>query len=445
MKCKSLVLLLLLPLSITVFSQEKYDFPTIDKITYQQYLDKDWENLIHTSNKALKNGVDFYYLQVRTGIAYYETKHYALAVKYFENAYSQNNDDELIQEYLFFSYLYSGRFDDARYFGSKLNQVLKDKLLIQTEYPLVRAIYLDTKHDINKDYTYVPTGNELVYQKNVKNQSYYNFSLEHWIGKRFTIFHGYSNIGITNEVFEVDINIPPIYKEFVYQHEYYISLKSYIAKGTSVTGGVHYLYTNYLAPDPNSRMSGNERWGTKSSSLLYDTTENAFAVSLNITKQFSIVNVSFGISMANLNNSLQLQPELSLKVYPLGNPVFFVTCKADYLIEKSNSVFKYYPILKPGIGIGFLKYSWFEPSISFGNLHNYTEYNAFIANNDIDHVFTKYEGLLNIGLFKGKFNLFFKYQYNIKNNTFYINGIENTIPYINHSITGGLKWYFNKK
>jgi hypothetical protein len=423
-------------------AQEKLNYPSVDKITYDQYLAKDWKNLIKTAKKSLDADIDFYYLQVRTGIAYYELKQYARAVKYFENAYKQNPEDQLIQEYLYFAYLFAGRYDDARAFKSKMSTGLKERLVISDKNPTIKALYLDTKHDINEDYMVTPLPGDLLYQKGVLNQSYYNVSLEHWIGNKITIFHGYSNLGITNGIKDYHLDMPPLYKEYLIQHEYYLSLKANIAKGTFLIGGFHFMYSDYSAPDPTTTTVRSGRWGALSGSALYAYTEQSISGSLGFIKQFSIFNISGATSISNLNQNLQFQPELSFRIYPLGSQAFFMSAKALYLIEKEDSIWSYNPAVRPGLGVSFLKYSWLELSATFGDIRNYTELNSFIANNDLDKLTRRYEALLNIGLNKGKLNLFVKYQYNSKTNTFELNGINTYQPYISQTIAGGIKWYF---
>ncbi|MCD4791881.1 MAG: tetratricopeptide repeat protein [Bacteroidales bacterium] len=441
MRINYIIILILFFSSFSAIAQETINYPAIDKKTYEQYLSKDWKALIKTGKQSLKNNINFYYLQVRMGIAYYELKRYPKAVKYFENAFTQNKNDELIQEYLYFSYVFSGRYEDARVLTGKFKRQLKEKLNISAEHPFISAFYLETKHDISDDYKYIPQIFETVSQKVVSDQSYYNASLEHLIGGKISIFHGYSNVGIKNLITDDDIDLPPVYEENIAQNEYYFSLKAQIAKGTSLSGGFHFLHTKYNASDPNPVSAG--RWGSTSYTL-YKFSENSFVASLNLSKQFSILKITAGASVANLNLNFQFQPELSLRLYPFGNLKIYSDSKFAYLIENAGSIQNLNPIFKQSIGINFLKYSWFEPAVTIGNMVNYTSYNAFIVNNDVDIIKQKYEALLNFGLAKGRFNLFFKYQYNIKENTFEINGVDNQKEYVNQSITGGIKWYFKK-
>ena len=438
MKISILTIILSFFIVSSVNAQEIINYPNVDTKTYEQYLNKDWKNLVKTGKQSLKKNIDFYYLQVRMGIAYYELRKYPKAVKYFKNAHKQKPNDELIQEYLYYSYLFSGRYADARVLAGSFNINLKRKIKIKAEHTFINAIYFDTKHDINDDYQQHPDLGETIKQIVVANQSYYNISLEHLVGNKITIFHGYSNINIVNHIADNNLNLPPLYEENVYQNEYYFSLNAQIANGFNLSGGAHLLNTRYFAPDPNASFGG--RRG--SAYPLYNYSENSFATSLYLSKFFNVYKITAGVSVANMNSSLQIQPEINLCIYPLGNSKLYTDSKAIYLMNFDNNSQINSPIFRQSIGINFLKYSWFEPSFTYGNMKNYTSYNAFIANNDLDMIKQKYEVLLNIGLAKGRINLFFKYQYNIKENIYEINNVENYANYVNQSITGGLKLYF---
>ncbi len=439
---KTFLIFVFFYLSLTSVAQESINYPSIDKKTYQQYLNKDWKDLIKTGKNSLKNNIDFYYLQVRMGIAYYELKKYANAVKYFEKAYLANKNDELIQEYLYFSYIFIGRYEDARVLSDKFKRNLKEKLKISAENPFIKALYLETKFDFNDDYKQLPQFGELIDQTSVLNKSYYNISLQHDIGSKTSIFHGYSNIGITNLIITDELVDVKTYEEKVFQNEYYFSLKYQIAKGTNISVGFHYLRTNYKASIPSSTSSG--RWGNNSDISLYNYSENYFAASFNISKQFSIFNINAGASISNLNKAKQIQPIINVKLYPFGNKKLYTNSTIMYILgDDENSNLKH-PILKQSIGIAFLKYSWFEPSITYGDMKNYTLYNVMIANNDINIVKQKYEALVNFGINKGKFNIFLKYEFNKKENHYTINHVDVNTQYINQAITGGIKWYFQK-
>ncbi len=440
MKNFLLLIILISALHTSLFSQE-INVTSVDKETYSQYLAKDWKGLIKTGKNSLKNNIDFYYLQFRMGIAYYELKKYAKAVKYFENVYSKTPDDETIQEYLYYSYLFSGRFDDARLLAASFTRKLKDKLHIESEYPFIHALYVATKQDINENHEYIPETGESVKQEIVVSESWYNISTEHSAGKRLTFFQGYSKLNIEHKSKNNDPDLPSVYSEYINQNEYYFSAKYHAAKGLNVSAGIHLLRTSYYAPDPQqSTMFGRRQVN----SALYYYSENAAAASINISKSFSIFNTTFETSVSNLNNKFQIQPSLSFRIYPFGNNNFYTETKGIYLSEKENTIFSYHPVFKQSFGFRFLKYSFISPSITYGDLKNFTQYNSFIVNNDLDKIKFRFENYINFGLAKGRFNIFLNYQYNEKENTFEINGTETNKQYTNQTITAGIKWYFSK-
>ena len=76
----------LLLFSIKGIAQEKVDYQFIDSITYRYYLEKNWKELVDVSKTGLKNDIDYYYLRMRTGIAYFEQGNYLKAEKQFKKA-----------------------------------------------------------------------------------------------------------------------------------------------------------------------------------------------------------------------------------------------------------------------------------------------------------------------------------------------------------------------
>ena len=59
-------------------AQDTINSATVEQKSYQLYLDKKWPELIKFGNKAIHLGYDYFYLQMRIGIAYYEKKNYSL-------------------------------------------------------------------------------------------------------------------------------------------------------------------------------------------------------------------------------------------------------------------------------------------------------------------------------------------------------------------------------
>ncbi len=436
MKMKKVILLaLLISLGTGIYAQEIINVPTIDKLTYEQYQKKEWAQLIETGKKSLDNDIDFYYLQLRMGIAYYELKKYSLAIKYFENAHKHNKKDDIVLEYLYYTYIFSGNYDDARTLSPYMSEKLYEKLKIGS-HAMVYSLYFDTKHNFNKNIIIEPEVGEIVEQIAVKNQSYYNISLEHLFGKRVRIYHGFSHLQIANEVQEIPHDLlESRYKEDIKQNEYYFSMKILIAKQTTLNTAVHFISSTFSSIDEaNSRRNR--------PSYFYNYKIKSFAGSMMLTKNFPYFSSSIGSGLSTLNGNFQVQPEANIIIKPKANNTLQLNSKFIYHIENNNEYYTYTPIFKQAIGIAVTKNLYIEPSATFGRLFNFTEYNAMIANNDLDIIKQRYEALFSYNSNNQKVNLFVKYSYNLKENKYKINSIPYSQDYINQSITGGIKWYF---
>jgi len=93
-------------------AQDKKGFAWYDKITYEAYLKGDWKEVITTGKEALREGIDYYYLRMRLGIACFSRKKYQQAIPHFRKALEYSKGDVVALRYLYYSYLYSGRDAD---------------------------------------------------------------------------------------------------------------------------------------------------------------------------------------------------------------------------------------------------------------------------------------------------------------------------------------------
>lgn len=55
-------------------SQEELNSAIVEQKSYQLYVDKNWSELIKYGNMAINKGYDYFYMQMRVGIALYEKK-----------------------------------------------------------------------------------------------------------------------------------------------------------------------------------------------------------------------------------------------------------------------------------------------------------------------------------------------------------------------------------
>ncbi len=433
---KLMYIFILLFITNKSIAQTTITVPSVDKETYELYLAKDWNKLIKTGKKALNNGIDFYYLNYRMGIAYYEKQNYIQAIKYFKNIYKTNPDDDIVKEYLYYSYLFAGRYDQARNLGYYFTDKMKTRLGIRTINPFFSSVELAYKIDFIDDYSYDKQLDEDVEQQINQKLTWYGFGLEHLGGAKTTIMGAYSKVNIESFNYDIDPDLPEEYIGDVAQNQYYISLKQYLGSGFSTAIGLHLLSSTFSSPTIQRGSRGNR------SSSLYFYEGKSYVASANISKSFSIFNTTLETSIANLNNKTQVQPSLSLKIYPFGNAKFYSDTKGIYISENDNGTKTNYSAIKQSFGFKIKKYSFFNSSVTYGELVNYTDFNASLVNNNIDVLKLQFNNYLNIGFNNGQFNIFANYQYSIKENTYKVDGIDKTIEYNSQSILFGAKWYF---
>ncbi len=110
---KRLFLIIVLFVAVVQVKAQKLSTLEVDKITYQYYLNGQWKELIQLANKAIEQGIDFFYLRTRLGLAYYYRGQYRLAARQFEKALSWYPQDKWTLEMLYYSYLFGGQYADA--------------------------------------------------------------------------------------------------------------------------------------------------------------------------------------------------------------------------------------------------------------------------------------------------------------------------------------------
>ena len=433
---KIILLLIFLNFLINVKSQEIINYPNIDKKTYSQYLKADWTGIIETGKIAAKNDIDFYYLQVRMGIAYYELKKYRMAIPYFEKSREVNYQNELVDEYLYYSYLFSGRISDARKFTKTLSINLKNKIGIKVN-PIFSTINFDFRTENNDNYKAQTTNGDLLEQIVRNTYSYFSFGAEHYIKNNRKLTWSYSRINIDANVYDIDDageqsndNIK------VFQNQFYYSYQNQLDYGLKLT-----LATNLLNIVIESPVFVPGRPGRPSGYVTGQTSSNEIIGYAGIEKDISNFKIGFNSSISNLNKNFQFQPSVNFVWFPLSNTNLYLSTNADYKFENINSEWQNEPVIKQAVGFRLSKI-YFEPSITFGNIINYTESNISIINNDNDKISERFEFLIYGSFVKEKLNLFFKYQNYLKTSIYTLNNTDKEIIYNNQTLTGGIKWNF---
>lgn len=432
-------------LSFLSWSQQPLSLVSVDAQTYSQWQKKDWDGLIATGKQALKADIDFYYLRVRLGIAYYEKKNYHMALHHFEKAYKLQSNESYLKEYLYYSYLFAGREADARVFAETLPVSIKETLGLSKE-KVIDGINLFYTYSLNPDQAAIDNysidvdllkdGSQVI----SKSMGVFNFGLLHNIKPNLSVYHAYTNIQKKSFLYLQDEGVASTNansKSLL--NQYYVSGNLRIVNGLDLSLGFHYINLRFPY-ETTETGQGQPRVVTKY------IVENDLVGFLSAYKNFKYFTLGSSLYYSALNSAKQMQNDYQLTFYPLGNLNLYTVSMASLQREIfSNNSFDNRFVFHQLIGAKVFKSLWIEGFASFGDIHNLIRNNGSTVYNGTDVI---------KGIYGGRFIVFMKPQikfllgYNYQSmESYFISDQDyrkriNRIEYSNHSLTGGLIWNF---
>jgi len=283
-------------------------------------------------------------------------------------------------------------------------------------------------------------------KKILKNYRYNNISLTHRIGNRLEIFHGIGNISINNA--QQYSSLIDGNKEFdvkTSQWDYYLLTDIYAGSGISMNAFLHFLNVNIedviFSIDS---LSGTPLAVYKKSNT--ETNEILGGISINYAHSFFLFNYS--LSLSNFNSANQIQNNVKVALYPLGNLDLYLI--NDFVLHnnkiKTESSYRSRFLWSVKLGFNISDFLWLEGHYTAGEIMNYREDNGYIVYNNLNLITDKF-GFNAIIPVSPKMELSLRYQsyYQESFNTVYYDALNYkyiSINNINHSIIGGIKWTF---
>ncbi|MBC8486464.1 MAG: hypothetical protein H8D45_10540 [Bacteroidetes bacterium] len=470
------MLLVIIIISPSILAQPTdLNSKTIDKKTYRLYLQKNWDSLIIISKQALKENIDYFYLRMRIGIAFYEIDNYRKAAYQFEKAIKFNTNDQSTLEYLYYCYLNTNRDLEANELSEHFSESLQQKIKPDPNR-IINNIYFGTgptfSNNISKNKRRNLMGRDSIYgEQDLNDNKYYlQLGLRQYIGKRFSVYLGYTNLTISKlkqiqapEIVKTGYDtilyngsyyVDTLYKRNsnmynqnykLYQNQVYINANIALGKGFTLIPAFHWINVRYNTIYANIKMKYAQSYDTIPSIPVYsikqkDTSFNNYVASLALYKNISVFNLGLFGSYSNLNNKNQYQLGTLFTWFPKGNLDFYTTSTlvSAWGEQKNRFVFEQLAGVKVSPKI------WTEGFITIGEMINYNEKNGFIVHNLGDKI--KFRAGTNLIItLSHKIELSLRYQF--FNEECYLiryNG-ENSYKtigsdYQNNTITGGLKW-----
>ena len=375
-------IVMLVALASKGIAQDTLTTMNVEQKSYQLYLEKKWPELIKFGNKAVHEGFDYFYLQLRIGIAYYEKKNYNVAEGHFRKALSFNSEDELTQEYLYYCYLYVGRYEEARLLSKVFSPTLAEKIGTNKQ-SRIGFMLLEGGTKVTDSVAY--------YDKNGKTNSnyfnspiYFQLGLNHYVKNKLSVFNALTYFNQQSFVNQVR------------QFQYYLKVTIPTKKAWLISPAFHWINIKVtsdakaLPPKMGPPRPPNQ---TTNSTL-----SNYFVGSLMIQKNIRKLTLGLGTTVSNMNNATQYINFGSLSYSILGNSSLVFGCTGYLHTEdtysSTNVAIAPYIYTQPAKWLAF-KLSYFS-----NTKRNILEDNGYLVNNSGDLTTSRYSALMNVTLNK---------------------------------------------
>jgi len=374
------IIALLLFISITAEAQEPVSSLLADSLSNQYFLKGDWDNLIKTGKNAIANSIDYKKLRQRIGFAYFEKGDYMAAEMQYEKALTYDEFDAESRAYLYYCGLNTGNEPYARFYADKLPAELQKNLGIKPFKP-VSMIDLEYNYKTNNSHTR-------------SNPTYIRMGIGTQLGYRLTLYQYVAD-------YEQKID-----SSSYHQPEYFALLNCSVTSHILLNIAYHHLHTS----ENGTYDPGNLFLAALSTKI------NRFTLGAN----GSVLKDDYGN-----NDQFGVWGGVTLP----GKTGIYFKSSLYRMIDKVNNRF----IFSQNAGAHLYKTLWTEGNITFGNLKNYSDLNAFYVYNSVDP--TTFRTGLSLFWYVGtKLTIIGNYTYDTKQ----IEPTNNS--YNQQSFSGGIIW-----
>ncbi len=445
MKKVVLSILFLALLFMTGLSQEKLTFIQVDASTYSAYLKSDWNTIIEKGKVAVEQDIDYFYLRMRLGYAYFMKKRYSQAIKHYRGALNFNTNDATALEFLYYSYKYAGRTNDAIKLCSDFSSELKNYLNIDDSKKIVHAGFYTSASNPGPD-TYLEESiisgvPQLIDGSQLLTNRFTNFNLD--LSNRIgysTILHHSVNLLYKNEFAYSTINNTPYISESQTIRQLGYSLNIDITPIKGLTFSPLLSIVNYRIPIFYDYGYG----GRRSTSIYgYDNYTNA-ALGIAVNLRPGIFDLGFSAIHSNYNLGKQNTFSGELTIYPFSNQNLYYKGQFTAHFQSQNNQSIHQLVNVHGLGFKIMKNLWLEANQTFGEFSNLHEAFTGITYNSLELYKSLTETKIIVPIHKNGISLFASFRY-IQSESMFVPE-ENIFDYSNNKtinykiITGGISW-----
>ncbi|MGZ3920720.1 MAG: tetratricopeptide repeat protein [Bacteroidia bacterium] len=392
-------LVLFLLLGGKLYAQDTLNSLIVEQRSYKLYEEKNWKKLAKFGNTAAKEGFGYYYLEMRTGIAYYEQKNYMLAIPHFRKAIDYNRYDDLAQEYLYYCYIFTGRNEDARKTSLIFSKSLAQKTGIEKQTS-VDFIMIEAGTKITDSANYYDKTKK-TYSNYFDPAKYFQLGLSHTVKNKFSLFHA---VTVFNQ---------QTFLGTLRQKQYYIKAAIPLKNDWIISPAFHAISLNFEnvinnPPPPNSPGPGKPPPPRQQTII---TRNNYYVGSINIQKTINKFTFSVGELISNMSGYTQYINSASAAFWPMGNSKIVLGC-TGYL-HTTNGYKTSYGSVAPFIYLQPVKRISLKVSYLMNSGNNILEDNGYLVNNSPDLTRSRIGALASFSLSK-KVSLYALYQFESK-------------------------------
>ncbi len=427
---------------LSVQAQQSMSFPEVDKTSYDLYIKGNWEELIQFAEEARRQGIDFFYLQARTGIALYNLKKYRKAAKWFTKAWENDRSFEWLQEYTYYSLLFGGQTSEAYKKAASFSPGLQEKISYTSSK--IMNIAIEAGYSFNPRFESLktePHGVEAGVGDNygeafyLKNYHFESFDLSHRIAPSVSVNHNLTYVGITREQI-VDWVGRNSFSSNTNQFQYFLNPTLLLGRKLNFSPSISIIWGDNSYSSGGFR--GNQRYFSQSRLNYHD-----WVFSVSAWTHFENFSPGAEYNYADISELNFSQYSVWLTFYPLSNLNLYLTPRFYFKDDKAKG----FAFNTMGISGGFQAGSvHFYGQYLNGDMVNFIEPAGYVVSNFPGTSEHKFTGSLYFPTGK-KYRFVLRYitqdvaeTYQVYSNYFKSNSV--SYSYVKHSLTAGISWSF---
>lgn len=417
---------------LNLYAQDsEMSYKQVDSTSYALFLKQDWKALIEFGKASKKEGIDFYYLNVRMGIAYFKDGKMRVSIKYLEEAYKLNAFDVVVQDYLYWAYRYSGMYLESDMFYKKMDKELA--ATIANKLQLVSAIDVGVVATNNVDYDKMLTLSDEVNSSSFRSfpEKYqlYMLGLNHRFSRNTNFYHRVT-VMPTSLVLQKNNNGVQSNSSFEgAETRYYADATFGLGKRWNLDAYLGFFFGDFDQVDITNENPIDQNLSSKYTDVIFGT---------SISKASYYLKHCLNISYGNLGEFKQFQTGYTLSLFPLGNNLLVPFGSIQYQKETSSISDETHLVYTGGISINTKK-ATFTAYLNTGEIHNFISNNGGVVYNQSAIGKNEYGAILQFYMNNATFKVGYSYM-NMEDYYFTLEEVLTTYKFNQQNIIAGFTW-----